>query len=499
MAAIALQYIQEIKPLEKNRNSIKKGPASIPFFESDINFSFTSKSQKINSNALFHHPKRIHNQGGETMHIQTCPRCGAPLIDDAWEDITETEDGGIEIDAYPALICQNGCGYMKRLELVPEVISQQGEDRLLLAYPNQKGRIFDIQESVLHPAEQVDAILAQGSWQDYTGDHDIEQLLEHAGDSRAADIDTPNLFQFATSELSQDAFLCWFISWSEELYRSVDRPLHEAAVDFLAVIFNRHNKPIPTIESIKIKRQFKNLDILAIINDTYAVLIEDKTRTKHHSNQLSRYREAVKKAFPNFIQLPVYYKIADQSNYNKVESEGYLPFKRGMMLNVLKRGIVNGVNNEIFLDYYRHLQKLEDSVAAFRKKPVTEWSANQWQGFYQEVQMHIDGNWGYVANPRGGFWGFWGSSVRNGWYLQLEQEKLCIKISLKDNVDKRKRSREVLKEVLQVSDEQNLKLQKPARLRIGKTMTIAQRTDYIITDDKGIIDLNKTLEELKRY
>ncbi|MBP1971731.1 hypothetical protein J2Z83_003886 [Virgibacillus natechei] len=433
------------------------------------------------------------------MYTETCPHCGANLIEDAWEDITETEDGGIEIDAYPALICEEKCGYMKRIELVPEVIAQQGEDRLLLAYPNQEGRIFDVGEALLHPPVHVEELTALENWEDYTGNHDIEKLLEIARDIRVADIDTPNLFEFATSELSQDAFLCWFMSWSEKPYRSLDRSLHEAAIDFLAVIFNRHNIPVPDIKSIKIKRQFKELDILAIINDTYAVLIEDKTNTKNHSNQLVRYRKAVEKAFPELIQLPIYYKIADQSHYRSVEKACYVPFKRRMMLEVLKRGKANGVKNPIFLDYYRHLQKLEDSIAAFRKKPITTWGANQWQGFYQEVQKHIDGGWGKVSNPRKGFWGFWCSSLRNGWYLQLEQDKLCIKIKIEGEANKRARRQAAMKEVLRESNEQNLKLQKPARLGNGKTMTIAQRKDYIQTNEEGIIDLKRTIEELKRY
>lgn len=363
------------------------------------------------------------------MHTPTCPHCGTQLIDDASKDIAVTEDNGIEIDAYPTLICQAKCGYMKRIEPVPEIIAQQGEDRLLLVYPNQEGRVLDKQKSVLHPPMHVDALTAQGHWEEYTGDHPIEQLLENARDSRTANLETPNLFQFATSELSQDAFLCWLISWCEVPYRSLDKPLHETAVDFLTVIFNVHNIPVPVIKSIKIERQFKGgLDILVMINDTYAVLIEDKTHTKNHSNQLERYRELVKAVFPELIQLPIYYKIVNQSHYHSVESAGYVPFKRKMMLDVLKRGIANGVRNPIFLDYYRHLQKLEDSVTAFRSEPVTKWDANKWRGFYQEIQKHIDGDWGKVSNPRKGFWGFWCKSTRNGWYLQLEQDKLCIKI-----------------------------------------------------------------------
>ena len=29
---------------------------------------------------------------------------------------------------------------------------------------------------------------------------------------------TPNLFKFATSELSQDAFICWLLSWAKKDY-----------------------------------------------------------------------------------------------------------------------------------------------------------------------------------------------------------------------------------------------------------------------------------------
>ena len=39
----------------------------------------------------------------------------------------------------------------------------------------------------------------------------------------------PNLFAFATSELSQDAFICWLASWADPSCRSLDAPMHETA------------------------------------------------------------------------------------------------------------------------------------------------------------------------------------------------------------------------------------------------------------------------------
>lgn len=119
-------------------------------------------------------------------------------------------------------------------------------------------------------------------------------------------IEAPNLFHYATSELSQDVFLCWLIDWGDMACRSVDPPLHEVAIDFISTIFHAHDIAAPAVESIKIEPQFEWLDILVVVNDQYVILIEDKKETESHSNQLPRYREAIKEQYPNPIQFPVY-------------------------------------------------------------------------------------------------------------------------------------------------------------------------------------------------
>ena len=42
-----------------------------------------------------------------------------------------------------------------------------------------------------------------------------------------------NLFGYATSELSQDAFICWLLSYAIEGGASKDAALHGCAVEFL--------------------------------------------------------------------------------------------------------------------------------------------------------------------------------------------------------------------------------------------------------------------------
>ncbi|NEU30240.1 PD-(D/E)XK nuclease family protein [bacterium LRH843] len=436
------------------------------------------------------------------MNSNSCPRCGANLIEDAWEHIQETEDGGVHLHAFPAYVCQKQCGYMIEIEEteVPKVIAQQDKDRLLLLYSNNEGRILDLRELIIRPPMHVDSLLARGYWEEYTGNHNMKQLLQEARDSSAAFVEPPNLFEFATSELSQDAFLCWLLKWGMPVYRSINAPLHGAAIAFISEIFHMHHTPVPVINKIEITRQFKSLDILAVINDTYAILIEDKTYTKDHSNQLVRYREEVKKAKPELIQLPIYYKLTDQSHYNSPLRAGYLPFKREIMLSILAKGEEQGVQNDIFLDYYKHVQKIEDDVHSYKTTPPEKWSPLAWQGFYKALQKEISGNWGYVANPRKGFWAFWWKQNPNRHdYMQLEQQKLTVKLVTEDIENKHECIKSTLTEILAESEKRQLYLKKPAKIRLGNTMTIAVRENYIQTNEDGTVNMERTIEELKKY
>ncbi|MYD32112.1 MAG: hypothetical protein F4X01_11115 [Nitrospira sp. SB0661_bin_20] len=64
-------------------------------------------------------------------------------------------------------------------------------------------------------------------------------------------MERPNLFSYATSELSQDAFICWLLEWSLPQYRQTDTKLHECAVNFIRKLFEKHGKQAPLINSVK--------------------------------------------------------------------------------------------------------------------------------------------------------------------------------------------------------------------------------------------------------
>ena len=99
-----------------------------------------------------------------------------------------------------------------------------------------------------------------------------------------------NLFAFATSELSQDAFFCWALDC---LNRDEDSPLYGLGRSFWALLSGCKNDALSKIKGVVIRRQFKHMDVLALVvysNQTIdALVIEDKVNTSEHGDQIQTY------------------------------------------------------------------------------------------------------------------------------------------------------------------------------------------------------------------
>ena len=60
----------------------------------------------------------------------------------------------------------------------------------------------------------------------------------------------PNIFDYATSELSQDAFLCWLMQWANKSNKKIDAPLNNCAVQFVKKLLNEDIE----IEEVEIEK-----------------------------------------------------------------------------------------------------------------------------------------------------------------------------------------------------------------------------------------------------
>jgi predicted CopG family antitoxin len=310
----------------------------------------------------------------------------------------------------------------------------------------------------------------------------------------------PNLFSYATSELSQDAFICWLLSWASPEFKNSDKDLHKCAISLIEALFDKHKISVPPkIEKVDITKQDKNIDVLCVINDIYPILIEDKTGTKNHSDQLKKYFEEVKiRDYKEENIIPIYFKTQDQSSYSDVIKEKYQPFLREDFLNILKT--YQGTN-AILVDYRGYLQSISDKVERYQSTKIAEWDWYAWTGFYLELQKRLErGDWDYVANPAGGFLGFWWHFQKDEnceQYLQLEEDKFCFKIWVKDKEERKRLRSKWHKAIQDEAKDRGLNLVKPSRFGIGKSMTVCVFAgEYRKTKD-GIIDLDKTIMQLK--
>jgi hypothetical protein len=312
----------------------------------------------------------------------------------------------------------------------------------------------------------------------------------------------PNLFNYATSELSQDALIGWLLSWASPEYKDLDSELYRCATELIKAFFQKHEIDPPSIiERVDVRMQQDKIDVLCIINSKYPIIIEDKTKTKNHSNQLVRYLENVRENFIENDIIPIYFKTHDQGDYSGVVKNGYKPFLRNDIIEVLNT--YNG-ENQILLDYRSYLQSISNMVASYKSKEISKWDKYSWIGFYLELQKkNLIGptNWDYVPNPTGGFMGFWWAFQNDDecqQYLQLEQDKLCIKIWVK-NEDQRKTLREKWYKAIKLkANDVDIKLVRPSRFGSGEYMTVLVLDgEYRKTID-GFIDMDTTVMQLKK-
>ena len=323
-----------------------------------------------------------------------------------------------------------------------------------------------------------------------------------------------NLFNYATKELSQDAFICWLCSFALEDADKNDLELTKCANNLICEFMKRgletNNILSGDIKLLDIKKQKNNIDVLLTVSyeeKIYKIIIEDKTHTSEHDDQLNRYKEKIVGKYDQIIG--IYFKTGFQSDLRKVNDANYIYFGRNDSINCLEKC---RSNNNIFVDYLEYWKEFDLFSQSYRSISVNQWS--DWQQvncFYDEMQSELTekGYWagyGYVSNKSGGFWGLWYGSdndsvIRDTFkgtlYLQCEikwnneeskyDAKICTKLEEKSEEKSDDRLLKLRGLIVGIQNEYNFI--KPNRLRYGAHMTVGE---YKFSND----DLN--YEEFKK-
>ena len=261
--------------------------------------------------------------------------------------------------------------------------------------------------------------------------------------------------------------------------------------------------PVPEVTSLRISRQFDKIDILVTVNEKVAVIIEDKTQTQQHSDQLRRYLEKLRSGPKLDSIVTIYLQTGDQCDYDMVEKDGYVLLHRRQLIDIFEPHI-DRVTSDILRDFYAHLVKVEGNVESYRNVPYQEWNGHSpWIGFFKFLHNEFsDTGWGYVSNPKGGFMGFWWKPIEvemGKLYPLLEKGRLKIKLTMKEPAGGEELAKKLSERLVRKSSSNELEFVRPQSMRRASNMTIAVlRESYVVADEDGILDTDSTIQLLRK-
>ncbi|MBE6446089.1 MAG: hypothetical protein E7021_01600 [Alphaproteobacteria bacterium] len=306
----------------------------------------------------------------------------------------------------------------------------------------------------------------------------------------------PNIFDYATSELSQDAFLCYLLAFGKEKYKMDFPKEYMLAHKFLAKCGIDEKEEI-----LSVGQQVEHIDVL-IITTSHILIIEDKTYTDEHDDQIIRYVKNMRKSeekFLNdkkikvcFLKTGDYVKSYSSSDESVLQNKDCCSLRRKNLLELLKDYYKC---NLVFEMFYKRLLSVEEAIEQCDSENIFDWNRYKWFDFLYntliEKKKVFDIKW--VHNPNGGFYGCWFGSHKLGEiekYKQIEihfNEKgtefvdLCLKCS-SESKEKTQKYKSDMEKWQKESG-----FNRPDRWRIGRTTTYATKQAINVRDIQNFI------------
>jgi hypothetical protein len=303
-------------------------------------------------------------------------------------------------------------------------------------------------------------------------------------------MEQPNIFDYATSELSQDAFICYLLAFGKEKYKNDFPKEYAVAHKFLEKCGIAENEEI-----LEIKKQYLNIDVL-VVTSHCLLIVEDKTYTNEHDDQIVRYVQTIRnhndEVTANKTIKVCYLKTMDYVHAYESSNTTILPqcdccsLRRKDMMDLLE---MNPQNNLIFESFYRRLDNIEKLIKNCDDTEIKMWSKEKWFAFLSSALdgRQFDIKW--VNNPKGGLYVCYFDWVNCGDgenYKQIEisfddcvtsEVRCCFKFSTTDK-DKTINDKPLIKELQQqvISQDYN------ASNRIGRTTTYAYHVAKTLDD-----------------
>ena len=306
-----------------------------------------------------------------------------------------------------------------------------------------------------------------------------------------------NLFNYATKELSQDAFLMWLMA---NYNCEEDKQLKDASRKFICKLFEINNIDINEndILNAKVYPQKNKIDIYAIIDikdkGKYGIFIEDKTSSFEH-NQLAKYNNNIKKIKNsdklNYV-LKIFYKshLINNEERKRIIDAEWTEFSFDKIYNFFIE--YKDANNIILSQYSKYIEKLY--LDSNNKEKPNDNNINAWESYFRNViKLNIDDiSDSWIVEERRYHYVYMGIRYKGHCneeisFLELRSKELIndrfiIHFLLPDNVKKEK----IDKFIDDITD--NLKMLK---LTHNKRQIAKYKEDKIELNTKNIIEITR--------
>ena len=207
-----------------------------------------------------------------------------------------------------------------------------------------------------------------------------------------------NLFDYATKELSQDAFIRWFF---ENYDDSVLGPI---VVDFINHFSigqkDSFRKPFllepGDITELHTYSQVNKVDIAIDFKSkkfdgVRTIAIEDKVDTQEHTNQLEHYNEAIRSHWkyegltPDECVYKIFYKTNKiaEDELKRVETCGWSPFGIDEIYSFFIK-YKGKTQLQILNDYIEHIEKIYLAYDDVSKETADKWTQLNWETFFKK-------------------------------------------------------------------------------------------------------------------
>lgn len=190
-----------------------------------------------------------------------------------------------------------------------------------------------------------------------------------------------NIFQYATKELTQDAFLRWLLENHNSDYEDV----RYMSNHLIGSIIGQASNQSLNIEYVETRSQERKIDILAFMKinqEKYLIAIEDKTDSHEHDGQLDTYRNYLESKYSNYKKYYIFYKTTPvfDDEISFIMSRGWLVYDINH-INKLFNDSKIIIKHYLLKSYIEHIKSLHRSFVGDLPIDIREWNIKHWQNY----------------------------------------------------------------------------------------------------------------------